>query len=314
MRITSNTFTSLVINSSQSAQQQLAQLQQQISSGETVEFASDNPLIYNQASQAQVSLAQLNSYNSSINTATSLTSANNTAMSSIHQIVANASELATSVTTDMSASSLAAVGTQVDSLISQLTSTVNQQYDGNYLFGGTANQPPITSGAYNANTNGQTTSINVQAGNSVQTGIVAGRPGSPGVDGFLYDSSSGTDVLASLQQLSADLFTSKAGNASARCNRPTCSAVNRGAGSRLALRRQHGREHGGCLVGQRAEPAVDYFAEQPVERAHADEPAQHERPVAADPACSTKRACPPAPACSSSRSSTTCPALKSDKS
>jgi flagellar hook-associated protein 3 FlgL len=100
----------------------------------------------------------------------------------------------------------------VDSLITQLTSIANQQFNGSYLFGGTANQPAISNGAYNTNTNGQTSSVEVQAGNSVQTGIVAGRSGSPPVDGFLYDSASGTDVLGSLQQLSADL---KSGNASA---------------------------------------------------------------------------------------------------
>ena len=32
-------------------------------------------------------------------------------------------------------------------------------------------------GTYNAATNGQTTTIDVQQGNTVQTGIVAGRPG-----------------------------------------------------------------------------------------------------------------------------------------
>jgi flagellin-like hook-associated protein FlgL len=96
--------------------------------------------------------------------------------------------------------------------VSELTSVVNQKgSDGNYLFGGTANQPPInpTTGNYNSGANGATTSIEVEPGSSVQTSIAAGKPGT---DGFLYDSASGTDVLAALKQAASDL---NSGNASA---------------------------------------------------------------------------------------------------
>jgi flagellar hook-associated protein 3 FlgL len=214
MRVTSNTYTNLMINTSQSDQSQLATLQQQISTGQSIQFASDNPLDYEQAAQTQTSLAQLNTYSTAASEASDLTSTNNSAMTSLHQIVAQASELATSVTTNMSASDLQAVGTQMSALVSQLTSIANQQSaNGTYLFGGTSNQPPITSaGAYNTATNGDETSIEVQPGNSVQTGIVAGQPGPPPVDGFLYNSTSGVDVLASINQTISDL---NSGNATA---------------------------------------------------------------------------------------------------
>jgi flagellar hook-associated protein 3 FlgL len=113
----------------------------------------------------------------------------------------------------MSASDMQNLGTEMSSLLSQLTSIVNQTSNGNYLFGGTSNQPPLTSsGGYNSATNGQATTIDVQEGNTVQTGIVAGRSGTPPVDGFLYDASSGIDVVATLQQAISDL---NSGNASA---------------------------------------------------------------------------------------------------
>ena len=215
MRVTSNTYPDLVINSSQNAQQQLAVLQQQIGTGSTIQFASDNPIGYAQAAQTQTSLAQLNAYNSSIAQATTQTTQNNAAMTSLHQIVANAGELATSVTSNMSSSDMQNIGTELNALITQLTSVANQTSpNGSYIFGGTANQPPINASTqtYNASTNGQANSIEVQQGNSIQTGIVAGRSGSPPVDGFLYDSASGIDVLASLKQAVTDL---NAGNASA---------------------------------------------------------------------------------------------------
>lgn len=214
MRVTSNTYTDLVINSSQAAQQRLSELQQQIASGNTVQFASDDPATFQKASQSQTSLASLTGYGASITTASTLTSANNSAMTSLHQIMASASELGTTVSTAMTPSDLKNVGTQMSALINQLTSVVNQQVNGAYLFGGTANVPPITSSTqtYNTASNGNTTSIEVGQGNSVPTSIVAGQSGTPGVDGFLYDSASGVDVLASLKQAVTDL---NSGNASA---------------------------------------------------------------------------------------------------
>ena len=214
MRITSNTYPSLLISSSQLAQQQLAALQQQISTGESVQLPSDNPLVYAQATQEQTSLAELQTYSNAASEANALTSQNNSAMTNLHQIVAQASELATSVTSNMSTTQLKNLGTEVSALVNQLTSVVNQKSaNGTYLFGGTSNQPPITStGAYNTATNGDTRTIEVQPGNAVQTGIAAGRPGTPPVDGFLYDSSSGVDVLGALNQTVTDL---NSGNASA---------------------------------------------------------------------------------------------------
>ena len=214
MRVTSNTYSNLLISTSQTSQQQLAALQQQISTGEGIQYASDNPLLYSQATQTQTSLAQLNSYSSAATTASSQASQNNSAMTSLHQLVAQAQELATSVTSDMSASAMANIGTEVSSLVSQITSIVNQKSsNGSYLFGGTSDQPPLTStGAYNSQTNGAETTIEVQPGNLVTTGIAAGRSGTPPVDGFLYDSTSGVDVMATLNQTVTDL---NSGNATA---------------------------------------------------------------------------------------------------
>ena len=216
MRVTSNTYTNLVINSSQSQQMQLATLQQEISSGDSVQSASDNPLAFQQASELQESLTQLNAYNSAGASATTQATANNSAMSSLHQLVAQASELATGVTSLDTPADMQATATQIQALISQVISTANQKSsDGTYLFGGTSNQPPIDTAtqAYNTATNGDTTSVEVQAGNSVQTSIIAGRStGTPPVSGFMYNATTGVDVLGALQQTVTDL---NSGNATA---------------------------------------------------------------------------------------------------
>jgi flagellin-like hook-associated protein FlgL len=214
MRVTSSTYTNLLISSSQSSQQALAVLQQQISSGDSIQFASDNPVEYQQAAQTQTSLAQLNAYSNAATEANSLTSQNNSAMTNLHQLMAQATEDVASITSNTPASGLQDIATELSSLVTSLTSIANQKSStGTYLFGGTSNQAPITSaGTYNTGANGTTTTIDVQPGNSVQTSIVAGQPGPPAVDGFLYDSSSGVDILGSLNQTIADL---NAGNSSA---------------------------------------------------------------------------------------------------
>jgi flagellar hook-associated protein 3 FlgL len=215
MRVTSNTYANLVVSSSQNAQQQLAQIQQEISSGDSVQYASDNPLAYQEASQYQASLAQLNAYSNVATNATTQTTANNSAMTSLHKLVAQASEYATGITSNESTSEMADVGTEMNALLSQITSIANQtDSSGNYIFGGTGNVPAIdtTTGTYNTATNGSTTSVDVQQGNSVQTSVVAGRPGSPPVNGFLYDSTSGVDVIGAIKQAVTDL---NAGNSSA---------------------------------------------------------------------------------------------------
>ena len=207
MRVTSNTYTNLIVASSQTAQQQLATLQQEISTGNSIQNPSDDPTLYSQAAQDQNTLAQLGQFADAAATATTMTATNNQAMTSLHQIVAQAGEFLAGVTSNMSASDLQNVGTEMQSLVTELTSIVNQKgTNGSYLFGGTSNQPPITSsGAYSTGTNGDTTSIDIQAGNPVQVTIAAGSSGPPAVDGFLYDSSSGTDVLGALNQAISDL-------------------------------------------------------------------------------------------------------------
>ena len=208
MRITANTYTDLILSSSQTAQQRLATLQQQISSGSTIQNPSDDPLTYGQASQTQDQLAQLTNYTQAATQATTMTAANNTAMTSLHQLVAQAGEYLSSVTSNMTPAQLQNIGSEMSSLITQMTSVVNQKSsDGTYLFGGTRNQPPInaSTGTYNTGTNGEETTIEVQPGNPVTVGIAAGSSGPPAVDGFMYDSTSGTDVLAALTRAASDL-------------------------------------------------------------------------------------------------------------
>jgi len=214
MRIATNTLSQFVLNGSQSSQQQLASLEQDISTGNDVTQASDDPLAYNQASQVQSNLAQLNAYSDAISTATTSTSANNSAMTQLYKLVSQVSENATSVASDTSTANMQDIGTSTSGLLTELISIANQKdANGNYIFGGTNNQPPLNSnGSFNTSANGATSTTLVGAGDPVQTGIVTGGTGSPATDGFLSDSSTGVNVIAAIQQTITDL---NSGNATA---------------------------------------------------------------------------------------------------
>jgi flagellin-like hook-associated protein FlgL len=215
MRIASNMLSQFVLSGSQSSQQQLAQLEQDISTGNDVTQASDNPSAYGEASQVQSNISQLNAYSTAITTATTTTSSNNSAMSQLYNLLSQAGENATAVSSASSTSDIQASGTQMSGLLTELISVVNQKdVNGNYMFGGTNNVAPLSStGTFNATANGQTNSTEVAQGNSVQTSIVAGNPsGSPATDGFLVDSSTGVNVISALQQTITDMQN---GNASA---------------------------------------------------------------------------------------------------
>ena len=225
MRVTSNTYSNLVLTSSANSQYKLAQLQSEISTGNSIQSASDNPEVYNMAASEQATLNQLTNYTQAASTATTMTATNNTAMTSLHQLVAQAGEYLAGVTSNSTQSTLSDIGTEMSSLITQLTSIANQKdSSGNYLFGGTANVAPINSstGAYNTGTNGGTSTLDVQPGNAVQVSIAAGSAAS-GTSGFLYDASSGTDVLAALTQARNDL---NSGNTTALLGADTTAVSN----------------------------------------------------------------------------------------
>jgi flagellar hook-associated protein 3 FlgL len=127
MRVTANTYSNLIVSSSQSSQQQLATLQQEISTGNSIQNASDDPTVYSQAAQDQNTLSQIGQFTQAAATATTMTAQNNQAMTSLHQIVAQAGEYLASVTTGMSSGDLQTLGTEMQGLVTQLTSIVNQK-------------------------------------------------------------------------------------------------------------------------------------------------------------------------------------------
>lgn len=221
MRITTNQFPTTLSAQLQGLLQKEIDYEAQSSTGLRITQPSDDPSGYHNAQIIQTELATNQSYINTNNNVSDLASYNHQAMSDLQTALTSAGEIATKANSTYSDSDLKAMATQLDGIISEVASVANRQKDGNYLFGGTSNQAPITvTGSppvysYNTSTNGSTTTAQLTAGASpVSTGILAGRStGTPTTDGFLYDSTTTppTDTLTALIKLRDDLNLGQAG-------------------------------------------------------------------------------------------------------
>jgi len=195
----------------------LQQVQQQMASGKKVNQPSDNPMAFAQASV-------LSAQNSALSNDTllgqqvqaQLSTADNalsSAANSINSAITIATEASDAVT---STSSMAGLGSQVESILQQIIGAANSQYGGTYLFAG--NQ--VATAAYDSSGNYAgdhgTNSVTFSDGTKVQTsfdGTSIFGDTTSGIIGTLtslaaaLNSGNKTAVAATLSQLQAGLST-----------------------------------------------------------------------------------------------------------
>jgi flagellar hook-associated protein 3 FlgL len=136
------------INSSQAA---LANTEEELSSGKTINEPSDNPYGAALAVQLNGQLSQLNDYNNNITDGQAWTQTATSALNSIQQQVQRAQELVTEAGNGtMSPNDLSDIGGEINQIISSIQSTANAQYNGQYVFSGisTSTAPYDSSGNY----------------------------------------------------------------------------------------------------------------------------------------------------------------------
>jgi flagellar hook-associated protein 3 FlgL len=143
MRITAGMNQRHVLADLQRVQQRLSDAQNQVASGKRVEKPSDDPLAAARATRLQADLDATAAYSDSVDEAKSWLDASDSALTSLTDIVQRVRELtvqaANGATSDSGRQSIKA---EVDQLIKQAKSTLNQAYDGRYLFSGTKTDTP----------------------------------------------------------------------------------------------------------------------------------------------------------------------------
>lgn len=242
MRITSNTYPTILQSQLQYLQGKQLKYQTQIATGLAVQQASDDPANFQQAQSIGEHLSSLKCYLASTQTAQTLGSTNYQAMSDLQKLMSRASELAMRSNSPLTPDEQRVIGDEMGSILDQVVQLANRKdSDGNYLFGGTQNVAPIVKTAdgppptyeYNNADNlasppaapntpdpagaiqytSNVTKIEISEGNIVDTGFVAGRVDDgtgarPAFDGFLCDGT--TDILATLTSMRDDLMAGTA--------------------------------------------------------------------------------------------------------
>ena len=159
MRVTFNSFVNIaqpILDQQGSIQ---AKLEQQISSGESISEASDDPLTASRILNLQTATneAQQNFKNASY--ALNINTASYNAVSAMQQVSTSASEIAVNAADPITGQDSSATNAaQVNDLLEEAVAAGNQEFNGSYVLGGTNTDTPPFSVTRDAS--GQITAVN----------------------------------------------------------------------------------------------------------------------------------------------------------
>lgn len=175
MRVTSESQAQAAILNIQSTYAKLMKLQSQISTGNQVQVASDDPVAASQILQNNTQVAQYTTNLTSIQSASSVLQSSASTLTSVQNLLASIKntglQAANSATTQ--GGTEAALAAQVDAYLNQMMGIANTQLsDGTYLFSGVSSKTPpykVTS----SDSNGQSTGISYQGSDQSGQSVVA---------------------------------------------------------------------------------------------------------------------------------------------
>ena len=224
MRITSNAYDSALVNQLNQLSAQQYTIQNQVSTGLSVQAPSDNPEAMENTLDYQAQNAAQLQYSTNISTLQSRATSVYSVLQSLQTITSRAGEIATSAgNATNSPSDLNNYAGEVNQLINQVVNAANTKdpSTGQYLFGGTASStaPFITTTDANGdvtavtyNGNSSVNQAQIGAGMTVTADIPGANTGSTGAHGLITDSQSGADLINHLISLRNNLT---AGNTAA---------------------------------------------------------------------------------------------------
>jgi flagellar hook-associated protein 3 FlgL len=185
--------------------QKLQRLQTESATGQRLREPEDDPSAVQQVLNMQSESSKLQQYQGNIAALQGTATAAGSAVSALQQIATRVSDIATSAGGTVSQQDLDAYATEVSQLINEAVSTVNTQYNGNYLFGGTlSSQAPFVA---TTDSNGQITSVAYQGNTSTTSAEIAQGVTLSVVSPGANTSGSGSGGLITDTRTGADFFT-----------------------------------------------------------------------------------------------------------
>lgn len=248
MDISDVAFTQTLMNQLSSQSNSIAQLQEQVASGQALNQPSDNPAAVTQVLALSSQVGQLTSWQTNSDTATSWLATANSTANSVLESLQSAQTLLLQASNEgaQDATTFQALGNQINGIVSNLTSLANTQFEGRAIFAGTSASPTAydASGNYLGNVDtptvvigpgqgaGQTVALSVPgtalfgtgAANvfstlsTVATALLSGTPSATAISNAMTALSSNIDTA---QQASAVL-----GNSSEEVSNVTATLTN----------------------------------------------------------------------------------------
>ncbi len=173
MRITNSLQYQNQTHNIESSLENLSTVQSQISSGKKLQSFADDPAGAAQSLALRSALSDNSQYSRDALSATSFLTATQSALSSASSAVQSARQIAVAgANSTQTPDSLAALGTQVDNILQQLTQTANNQAGGRYLFGGTATTTAPFDAAQTYIGNAQALTSTIGPGHTLQINTV----------------------------------------------------------------------------------------------------------------------------------------------
>ncbi|HWE09070.1 MAG TPA: flagellar hook-associated protein FlgL [Solirubrobacteraceae bacterium] len=175
-RITSLMTQQSVLANINSVQDQLATTQQQLSTGKSINQPSDNPYGASLAIQLNQDLSGLSNYSNNVTDGTAWTTAATTSLTNVQTMLQRAQELVVEAANGtQSPADLQASAAEINQLTDAIKQEANTQYNGQYIFAGTATgtQPysTATGDVYQGNTGAVTREIGPNSSLQVNTNI-----------------------------------------------------------------------------------------------------------------------------------------------
>jgi flagellar hook-associated protein 3 FlgL len=248
MDISDVAFTQTLMNQLSSQSNSIAQLQEQIASGQALNQPSDDPAAVTQVLALSSQVGQLTSWQTNSDTATSWLATANSTANSVLESLQSAQSLLLQASNEgaQDSTTFEALGSQITGIVSNLMSLANTQFEGRAIFAGTSASATAydASGNYLGNSDtptvvigpgqgaGQTVALSVPgtalfgagAANifstltSVATALSSGTPSSTAISNAMTALSSN---ISTAQQASAVL-----GNSSEEVSNVTATLTN----------------------------------------------------------------------------------------
>jgi flagellar hook-associated protein 3 FlgL len=175
-RITSQMLDNSTVNTINNDLNQLDQTQETLSTGFQINEASDNPTGAALTLSLQGQVSAYTAYQQNITQGVATVETESTSLQQIQQVVQSAQSLTVEAANGtMSSSDLNDAAAEIEQYISQIKQTADTQYDGSYVFSGSAvNTAPWQEDASQSDTfAGNTNSVNYSIGPSTQLPVSA---------------------------------------------------------------------------------------------------------------------------------------------